>query len=361
MRRAVAGLLAAALVLFTAGAAKPKPAGDPGTYVHPLKKFTLRVPVGARVIERGKKFDLIIQSPSGYVINVQTGAVNADVGLRGMTAKLEAAYLGDGKRWSRKLDEGLTTVGGLSARAVLYEGAGLRTRVVVARGRETDFVFMFIASPGAFDGLVAVFDRVLASFRPAAAEIAVKAGPPQRAAPARPPVAPLAAVRHFADPELGFSIDYPRRWIVAEPSAHTVTFSGRQGTEAFHAVVSIQNVEPPSAGDSGQATAAVVSDLKSQWAAGATDVGYFGEGPITYESKGLRLQGHQFLVAYTEGGQRFKQWTVVVARPAGTVVHVWSYTAPDGLFPVFRPVAEAMRKTWAIHVRGERGRSPFRL
>ncbi len=130
-----------------------------------------------------------------------------------------------------------------------------------------------------------------------------------------------------------------------------MTFSGRQGTEAFYAVVSIQNVEPPSASDSGQATAAVVSDLKSQWAAGATDVGYFGEGPITYENNGLRLQGHQFLVVYTEGGQRFKQWTVVVARPAGTVVHVWSYAAPDGLFPVFRPVAEAMRKTWVIHTR----------
>ena len=359
MGRAWAGLVAAALVHSAiAGAAGGKPAGDPGTYVHPLKKFTLRVPVGTRVIERGKKFDVVIQSPSGYVINVQTGAVNAEVSLMGMTARLEATYLGDGKRWSRKVEEGSTTVGGLSARAVLYEGAGMRTRVVVARGRDTDFVFMFIAPAGVFDGLVAVFDRVLASFRPAAAEVAAKPGPPQRAAPARPPVAPgaavrppLAAARHFADPAFGFSIDYPRQWIVAKPSAHTVTFSGRQGTEAFYAVVSIQNVEPPSASDSGQATAAVVSDLKSQWAGGATDVGYFGEGPITYENNGLRLQGHQFLVVYTEGGQRFKQWTVVVARPAGTVVHVWSYAAPDGLFPVFRPVAEAMRKTWVIHTR----------
>ena len=272
MGRALAGLVAAALVHSAiAGAAGGKAAGDPGTYVHPLKKFTLRVPVGARVIERGKKFDVVIQSPSGYVINVQTGAVNADVSLMGMTARLEATYLGDGKRWSRRLEEGSTTVGGLSARAVLYEGPGIRTRVVVARGRETDFVFMFIAPPGAFDGLVAVFDRVLASFHPAAAEVAVKPGPPPRAAPARPPVAPgaavrppLAAVRHFADPEFGFSIDYPRQWIVAKPSAHTVTFSGRQGTEAFYAVVSIQNVEPPSARDSGQAAAAVVSDLKSQ-------------------------------------------------------------------------------------------------
>ncbi|MCH8215110.1 MAG: hypothetical protein IIC54_13705 [Proteobacteria bacterium] len=352
MGRALAGLVAAALVHSAiAGAAGGKAAGDAETYVHPLKKFTLRVPVGARVIERGTKFDVVIQSPSGYVINVQSGAVNADVSLMGMTARLEATYLGDGKRWSRRLEEGSTTVGGLSARAVLYEGPGMRTRVVVARGRETDFVFMFIAPPGAFDGLVAVFDRVLASFRPAAAEVAVRPGPPPPAAPARPPVAPLAAARHFADPEFGFSIDYPRQWIVARPSAHTVTFSGRQGTEAFYAVVSIQNVEPPSARDSRQAAAAVVSDLKSQWAAGATDVGYFNEGPITYENNGLRLHGHQFLVAYTQGGQRFKQWTVVVSRPAGTVVHVWSYTAPDGLFRVFQPVAEAMRKTWAIHVR----------
>ncbi len=128
------------------------------------------------MIERGKKFDVGIQSPSGYVINVQTGAVNADVSLLGMTAKLEATDLGDGKPWSRKVEDGSITVGGLPARAVPYEGTGIRTRVVVARGRDTDFVFMFIAPPGAFDGLVAVFDRVLESFRPAAAEVAVTKG-----------------------------------------------------------------------------------------------------------------------------------------------------------------------------------------
>ncbi len=356
MRRAVAGLLAAALVhSAAAGAADEIPAR--GTYVHPLKKFTLRVPAGARVVERGEKLDVLIQSPSGYVINVQTGTVNPDVSLRDMTAKLEAAYLGEGKRWSQKLEERSITVGGLPAHAALYEGPSTRARVVVARGRETDFVFMFIAPPGAFDDLVAVFERVLGSFRPADAEVAVKPGRPQQAAPAGRSVAPgaiarpPAAVRRFGEPEFGFSIDYPAEWIVAKPSALTVTFSGRQGTDAFYAVVSIQNVKPPSASGPGQATAAVVSDLKSQWAAGATDVGYFGEGPITYENKGLRLQGHQFLVAYTQGGQRFKQWTVVVPRPAGTVVHVWSYTAPDGLFHVFRPIAEAMRKTWTIDVR----------
>ena len=247
MGRALAGLVAAALVQSAiAGAAGGRPAGDPETFVHRPKKFTLCMPVGARVIERGNKVDVVIRSPSGYV---------------------------------------------------------------------------------------------LAGLRPAATEVALKPGPP------------LAAARRFAGRELGFSIDYPRRWIVARPSVHTVTFSGRQGTEAFYAVVSIQNVEPPLARDSGLAVTAVIPDLKSQWAAGATDVGYFGEGPITYENNGLRLRGHQFLVAYTEGGQRFKQWTVVVPRAAGTVVHVWSYAAPDSMFAVFQPVAEAMRKTWAIYPR----------
>ncbi len=359
MGRALAGLLAAALVhSATAGAAAGTPAGDTGTYVHPLKTFTLRVPAGARVAERGEQRDVVIRSPSGYVVTVQTGAANPDVSLGGMMAKLEATHLGDGKRWSRKLEERSITTGGLPAHVALYEGARTRARVVVARGRETDFVFMFIAPPGAFDGLAVVFDRILASFRPAAAEVPVTPRVPHRAAPAGRPGAPGAvappppgAVRRFAEPAFGFSIDYPAEWVVDKPSARTVTFSGRQGTEAFYAVVSIQNVEPPSATGPGQATAAVVSDLKSQWAAGATDVGYFGEGPITYENKGLRLQGHQFLVAYTQRSQRFTQWTVVVRRPAGTVVHVWSYTAPEGLFHVFRPVAEAMRKTWAIHLR----------
>jgi len=359
MRRAVAGLLTAAVLAHSAvAAAGQSPPAGARTYVDPAKKFSLLVPPGAQVIKRRGKPGIIIRSRRGFIVNVQNGAVRPDVSLGKMTAKLEARYLGPGKRWSRKLGEGAIRVGGLPAHETLYDGSGIRVRVVIARGRKTDFVFMFMAPPKAFDGLAGTFDAVLRSFRPTADEVVRRPALPQRRAtagrprpseparPARPP-----AVRRFADPQFGFSIDYPDGWVVSTPSPLTVVFSGRKGTDAFYAVVSIQNVKPSAAGDPREAMRAVVADLKSQWAAGATDVGYFGEGPITYENKGLRLEGHQFLVTYTQGGQRFKQWTVVVPRPAGTVVHVWSYTAPDALFPVFRPIAEAMRKTWAIHVR----------
>lgn len=39
-------------------------------------------------------------------------------------------------------------------------------------------------------------------------------------------------------------------------------------------------------------------------------------------------------------------------RPTGTVVHIWSYTSPEGQFDTYSPQAEAMRKSWVIETRG---------
>ena len=322
-------------------------------YVHPVIKYTLSIPPGAQVAERGEKRDIAIRSRQGYRINVQTKAANPGASFQDMIARLEALYLGPGRAWSHKLGEGPLTVAGMPAYQTLYEGSGTRTGVVVARGRITDFVFMFFAPPRDFNALKREFDWLLDNFQPAAGEVAVKTAPSLQATVPPPDAPGKSGRRHFADPKFGFSIDYPADWIVAKPSPFAVVFRGREGTDAFYATIGIRNVRSSSAAGQRQVVAAVLSDLKGQLAAAATAVEYFGDRPLTYDKDGLRLEGHEFLVTYTMEGERFRQWVIIVPRPKGEIAHVWSYASSEARFHFFRPVVEAMWKSWIIRTAGE--------
>jgi len=338
------------------GATAPAPAAA-RTYADPKGRFILAVPPDAKVEGGSGNIDVAIESRKGYIINLQSGKVNPKASIEGLVGRLEKHYLGAGRPWSRKLAGGPRTVAGLPGYETVYDGGRTRVRVVIARGRVHDFVFMFFATPKVFDRLTKELEWVLAGFRPAAAEMPPAAAtapapaPPaaakRPAPPAPPPAGPEAGVRHFTAVELGFSIDYPGDWVAARPSPFTVIFSGREGTNAYFATVSIRNVKTAE-GDGTAAVGAVIADLKAQIDAGASAVSYFGEGPLAYEHGGLSLEGRQFLATYTRAGQRFRKWSVAVPHPGGGVVHVWSYTAPATLFDIYRPMAEAMRKTWAI-------------
>lgn len=315
------------------------------TYLHPVRKFTLAIPPGMEVFERGETVQVSIRSRQGYMINVQTGDAKPKVSLAQMTAKLEAQYLGPGKPWSQKTSQRTLSVAGLAANEVIYEGAGTRVRVVIARGQKSDFVFMFFAPRGAYESLASKFDWILANFQPNPAErLTAAGGGPSPGAGAKTGIAP----KRFAEPGYGYSIQYPGDWVVSLSSANTATFSGKKGTDAFHAIVSIQNVKPPEAKTPAQATLRALADLKASLSREASNVVFVGEQPLTYKNENLILEGRQIIVTYTFAGERYRKWALVVPRPSGTVAHIWSYTAPDSRFRTFRPFADAMLKSWTI-------------
>jgi hypothetical protein len=253
--------------------------------------------------------------------------------------------------WSVKLGERATSIGGLPALETGYEGSGTRVRVFIVRGRKTDFVFMFFAPPRIFDKVMPNFDWVLQNFQLASDELPSGQTEPARAAPKpTPPQASASADRRFSDRELGYAIDYPGDWEMEKPTQFSTIFSGRRGTEAYYATVRIQNVKPQTASGPKQAMVGVLGDLKAKLAAGAAELAYLAEGPFLYDRRGVRLEGHQFMVAYVNEGQRFRQWTVVMPRSSGTVTHIWSYASQDRRFDVFRPVAEEMLRSWTLDV-----------
>jgi hypothetical protein len=154
--------------------------------------------------------------------------------------------------------------------------------------------------------------------------------------------------QRFADRGLGFAVAYPDAWVAVREGSFLVVFSGREGTEAFRATVSIENVRPPGAGTPTAATAAVLADFKMRLARAVPDIRTEAETPIFRGEGEKRIEGSQFLVNYSYGGERFRKWVVIMRRTAAPVVHIWSYTAPRDRFDLFRPIAEAMLESWTI-------------
>ena len=155
---------------------KPGPPGQVRAYLHPIRKFTAIVPAGDELSERGDSVQVSIRSRQGYIINIQTGDANPTLPLAKMITKLEMKYLGDGKPWSQKLGTQSSTMGGLDAIEALYEGAGTRVKVVVARGVKTDFVIIFFAPVESYEMLERKFNWFLSNFLPNPAEIPCLSG-----------------------------------------------------------------------------------------------------------------------------------------------------------------------------------------
>lgn len=330
---------------------KPAASGQVRAYLHPLRKFTLAIPPGAEVVERAETGEILIRSNEGFMINIQTKDAKPAVTIPQMLERLEAKYLGQGKAWSRKLSEQSSTVAGLDAYEAQYEGGNTRVRVVVARGRKTDFAFMFFAPLDAFDKLLPKFEWVLTNFKPNPADhpATAKAPPAASLTTATAVQAGAAPTKRFAESGYGYTIEYPGDWNLTKPSATTATFSGKEGSDAFFAIISIQNVQPPAAKTPRQAADTALADLKSMLKREAADLAFVGEQPLTLKTGRLSLEGQIIVVTYTIGGERYRKWALVMPRPTGTVAYIWSYTAPDKRFDAFRPIADAMLKSWTIH------------
>jgi len=353
------------------GEAIPIPGqGTPVAYQDPKRGYMIIAPADARFQHRGEGLPFAIQSRKGYAINIQVGDANPALPTSQMFAKLEQGYLGDGKAWSVKIAEGEAVIAGLPAGTATYESGSSRTRVVIARGQKSDFVFMFFAPSNQFERLSVEFAWIMKHFRPAADELPPEPVHLSQHEPAPKPKAPLRAqhaptsipagrvardassahddMQIFSEPGYGYQVEYPGEWKLEKVSAFTNIFSGPEGSPAYDAIIALQNVQPEGAGSGDEAATAAFADLKASLQRDAQGVDFVGEKPVAYVKQGLSLQGWQFVASYDHQGKRFRKWALVLPRPNGTVAHIWSYTAPMERFDQFRPVAEKMLQSLRI-------------
>jgi hypothetical protein len=316
-----------------------------GPYTQSLGHYVLLPGPRSKITEQGARRDAVIRSRDGYILNIQTGEASPGVPLSGMIARLEDAYLGPGRPWERKFGETDAVLAGMPARTATYEGPGSRIKVLIARGARTDFVLIFLAPPPRFDSLLGEFEEILSTFQPAPEEL--KGGARKGKAGVVAPHAGHEALS-FSDPELGYSVNYPREWATSRPTTYSFLLNGRPGTAEDGVSVSIQNVRPPSAGTPGEAAETVYGNLKRQLEDTSLRTVYLGETVWVYDKGGLRVEGLQFLVEYTVQGERFRQTTIVLPRPDAPLAHVWSYQAPVKAFQTYWPMVEPVLKSWTL-------------
>jgi len=344
---AMAAVLAATLTA-TAGespASQPPIPDQPAEsqtrlYTHPIREFSLPLPPGTQLTKRGEDPQISIRSPKGYMISVQSGAVRPAIPLASMSSLLEPKYLGEGKPWSERGEDRAIQVAGLPAHEVFYRGGSTRARVVVARGAKSDFVFIFFAPDRDFEKLDQEFAWVLKNFAPGPADL------PKGAAAIKPVVESDA--QQFSGEGYGYSIQYPGDWVLTKPSMVTTMFSGREGTPAYSAIVSIQNVRPQAATTGAEAVEMALAELRASLEMAAGQVRYPVDRPWRYQRGDLGLNGRHLVASYLHAGQPFQKLVIVVPRPGDAVAHVWTYTAPRDQYAEFGPIAQQMLQSWAI-------------
>jgi hypothetical protein len=343
----------ALLLLTSAVLSEAQAAPAPGqVYEHPQRKYTVTAPAGARIREPGDTVDIAIDSDKGYGVILQTTDARPDTTISETAAILESAYLGPGKPWERKIGQEVLLIAGMVAFSGQYEGEGARYHVVITRGPVNAYTFIFRARSEAFDKLNPEFHWILNAFRLAPGDMPpTPAAPaPAQPTPATEQAAPGAgpAVRRFAEHRLGYAIEYDPEWVLERPTAEAIMVSGAEGTDAFYATVSIQNVTPPDAETAVQAASMAMDQIRTQFEKQAKDVNFERQGPYIYKKDDVFLLGQEFAVSYSQGKQAYRQWSVVVPRPEGRVAYIWSYRAPADQFARYMRTAERILASWAI-------------
>lgn len=350
IRYFLAVLLAALVCLASSGgasrAANEKSPRDILLYTDPDRGYSLPIPPGADVPPRTAPGPVRINSRKGYVVTVQAADVSSSASLADLLARFEAENLGEGKRWNHKVAGRPIVVAGLPGIDATYVSTNTRARVVMIRGARTDHVLIFMVAPDRFQELAGEFEWILTYFEPGPGEGRQKAV--ERVASPPAAVVPVRLDRRFADAGLGFAIAYPGDWIIERESTYLVVFSGAKGTNAYRATVSVENVRPPAAEGPAAAFAAVLADFKARLSRAVPDLRFEAETPLFRGEGDSRVEGMQFLVGYSHGGEAFRKWVVVMRHAGVPVTHIWSYTAPADRFVIFHPVAEAMLESWMI-------------
>ena len=320
--------------------------GKPLLFRHPKLGYLVAIPPDTIVEERDDMNGISMKSRRGYMITLQTGEARTGTPLSELMSKLEQRYLGRGRPWSRKLEAKQTMLAGLNAFEAMYEGAGSKVRVIITRDSKLDYAFIFIAPPQEFFRLIGDFNWVLQSFRPVSS--ANKRGISSQQSDGLNDML-KGNVRSLRNSELGFTIDFPKSWSVEEGKGPFVVISGRQGTPAYFATVNIQNVYiNEESKNITQSTQKAVEELKQQFKQADPNASFPSQGAYVYSQQGRILHGLQFTVLYEREDRKYKQWNVVLARSDNTVVHIWSYAAPEDRYDRYGAIAGKMLETWKL-------------
>jgi len=106
--------------------------------------------------------------------------------------------------------------------------------------------------------------------------------------------------------------------------------------------VSIRNVTTSGSASPQDRAEGMLQQMKAQMAYTDADIRHERAVEITIGQGDHKAQGMQMVSTFRRGDLGYRQWSIVVPRPDGNFVHVWTYTAPLDRFHKYQGVAEEM-------------------
>ncbi|MBT4888574.1 MAG: hypothetical protein HON65_03360 [Rhodospirillales bacterium] len=309
-------------------------------YTHPKKGFSLNVPTDAVLTEREAPVDISLNSRLGWGMTVQSATANPSSPLEELVTKLEMRYLGQDKPWSQKLKGTKRMFKEYEAYDATYEGSGMRARVIIIRATQQDYVLMFVTPSDLYASVSASFENILSSFQPTPVE-GHTLTQNQQAAVSQPTQSEIEYVR-FSEVSFGYSILYPATWRIGKADDFTVVFTGPSQNETPALAITIQNVTSPIVAQPQHMAKAVMQQLKTQMAYGVPDVRHVGGGDIIIAG----IECIQLISDFNRLSFPYRQWSIIIPRPTGNIVHVWTYSAPLDRFNDNQAIIETMINSW---------------
>jgi hypothetical protein len=320
-------------------------------YTHPVKGFSLKVPNDVVLSERQPPVDISLNSRKGWGMTIQSAVTNPSISLDELAARLETKYLGQQKPWTQKLQGTRRIFKEFQAIDSVYDGSGMRARVVIIRSTLQDYVVIFIAPVDLYSEALKDFEDILISFDPIPnAGQSIKDDPadlilnPNNQSINEENLPPPEQIDYIAlkNKALGYAILYPNDWRIGKPDDFTVVFTGPKETNESKLAVTIQNVSSPIQAPPKDMANAVLQQLKTQMAYSSSNVQHIGGGIVTIAG----INGVQLVSDFIQKDFPYRQWSIIIPRPIGNVVHVWTYIAPRDQFNDFRSIMETMINSW---------------
>jgi hypothetical protein len=164
-------------------------------------------------------------------------------------------------------------------------------------------------------------------------------------APAQTSGVPLANT--FQEAGFGYTIKYPSDWAYEKPEKGDVIISGKQGTEAYEAIVRIQNVLSSKSGGTVANVDAVLDSFKNSIKSADANAKFYGEKAFVYTMPdGTKLNGKEITMEYTSKGQVFKTRRIAIPMSSGNIFLVWLYQARLAIYDTYLPIAQGMLDSW---------------
>jgi hypothetical protein len=141
---------------------------------------------------------------------------------------------------------------------------------------------------------------------------------------------------------------YPQDWSYVKKSLDEVVFTKKPGADANAPVVSVQNLYSTKAGNGKfEDINDVIKVFENQLRTTQHAKVYPAEA-YTYDKKGVKLTGKQFIAEYILEDKNYKQLMIAVPRKNGEVFHVWTYSAQADQYDKYFPKLKKMLDSWVI-------------